>query len=240
MKNFATVKQWKDPMEAVRSNMNMEKLIGLPQDQLLRLPKADADAAEWGKVFDRLGRPKTAEEYKLPTIEGDDGSYAKEVQNWMHEAGLTPKQAQSLAAAQNKYVKSMQTGQQESSRVQVQAELDTLKKEQGAAFDKFIQVAQGAAREFGISKDTIDSLEKAMGFAGVMRFMNALGAKIGDPKFVSGDGNSGFNGTMAPAQAQAQLSALKGDPGFVTKYLNGDVEARARMENLTKMAFPDG
>src|SRR3990167_6497041 len=65
VKTHAVTKQWATPEDAVRSNLNLEKLIGVPQDQILKLPKADADAAEWNPIYDRLGRPKTAEEYAL-------------------------------------------------------------------------------------------------------------------------------------------------------------------------------
>jgi hypothetical protein len=238
LRNYAAGKQWANPMEAVRSGMNLEKLVKTPEDQLVRLPKPD-DVEGWNKVYDKLGRPAKAEEYQLPVPEGDDGEFAKTAAEWMHKAGLTKTQAQALAKLNNEYAAGLRTKAAEAQAAKVAAENATLKTEWGAAYDKNLNIARGAARELGIDGATIDALEKSMGFAGVIRHLHSLGSKIGEDKFVSGSGSPGFNGVMSPAQAQGQLAMLKSDPGFLTKYLNGDAEASAKMAHLHKMAYPD-
>ena len=66
--------------------------MGLPADQILRLPKAD-DAEGMMKVYDRLGRPAKPEEYKLPKVAHRTPEAEKAAQEWFHKAGLTTSQA---------------------------------------------------------------------------------------------------------------------------------------------------
>lgn len=238
VKNFAAVKQWKDPSEAVRSFMNAEKLLGVPAESVIKMPKAE-DTEAWGKVYDKLGRPAKAEEYNLPVVEGDDGAFAKIAADWMHKAGLNTQQAQALAKMNNEYAAQMKAKMAEDYQAKTNAEQATLKTEWGAAYEKKTAGARAVAKEFGITGEVVDAMEGAMGFAGVMRFMDSLAAKVGEDKFVSGSSGGSLSGVMTPDQAKGQITALKADAAFTTKYLNGDAEARARMNHLHKMAYPD-
>jgi len=237
--DHATTKGWATPEDAVRSNLELEKLIGVPKEQLIRLPKADATPEDWNPVYDQLGRPKTPDEYGLEVPAGADDSYSKHIAKIMHENGLTKAQATKVAKGQAEYVAGKVAEQTEARKTKTTLEHTELTKEWGVAYDKNVQITQAAARKFGITDDIIDNLEDSMGFKATMVFLHKLGSSLGEDSFESPGHGGKFAGLMEPAQAQARISALKKDSGWSAKYLAGDVGARAEMENLQKMAYPE-
>lgn len=236
-KGFVQNKGWKDPTQVVDSYRNLEKLLGAPQDQVIKLPKED-DAAGWEAVMNRLGRPATPDAYKLPVPEGDKGEFAKWASDVFHKAGLSEKQGKAIAEAWNAQTLNMQSGAKEAYTAKVTQEQAALKKEWGAAHDQNMAMAQRAAREFGADPKMIDAIEGSIGLAATMKFFQNLGSRMGESSFVIGSQNGG-NGPMTPAQAKSQITALKSDPGFVSKYVSGDAEARAKMQRLHEFAYPE-
>ena len=72
-------RQWKGVPDVLTSYRNLEKLIGVPPERVIKLP-GDKDPVEsWNSVYDRLGRPKAAADYKIPLPEGDTGEFAKAI-----------------------------------------------------------------------------------------------------------------------------------------------------------------
>lgn len=236
VKGHAATKQWATAEDAVRSGIHLEKLIGIPQDQILKLPKADAAATDWDPVYDRLGRPKTADEYKL---DGPNAEYNTLTAKIMHENGLSLKQAQAVSKGFEANVQSAIAAATETDRLEAVADQAALTREWGAAYEKNVQVARAAAHTFGIDGDTIDALQDVMGLKATMQFLQNLGSKIGEDSFVAASGGGAFNGAMTPAQAQGRIDALKGDKEFVKKFLAGDSGAKKEMHELHQMAYQD-
>lgn len=92
-------KQWATPDDAVKSYRELETHAS----KGLRMPGEDATAEDWNAFYSKLGRPEKPEGYELklntetvPTDFPYDEASAVEFRNWAHEAGLTPKQAQTL------------------------------------------------------------------------------------------------------------------------------------------------
>ena len=57
-------KGWGTVPDVVTSYRNLEKLLGVPKDQIIQLPKAE-DKEAWGQVFNRLGRPEDPKNYEF-------------------------------------------------------------------------------------------------------------------------------------------------------------------------------
>jgi hypothetical protein len=51
-----------------------ERHIGVPSDQLLRLPKDAKDENGWNSVYQRLGQPKDSTGYDLSSVKFADGT----------------------------------------------------------------------------------------------------------------------------------------------------------------------
>lgn len=240
LRGYVENKGFKDPSSLADSYRNLEKLLSAPKERLLRLPDKE-DAPEWGDVYNRMGRPGSADEYDIKPPQGEtNDTFAKWARDNFHELGLSKKQAQGLANRWNDYVNNGQKSSQESMVAQVAAEEAGLKKEWGMAFDQNVGLAKRAAATFGVTSEVLDKMESSMGFGGVMRFMHSLGAKLGEDTFVGGgnQGGGGF-GVMSPAAALNRLAELRKDHGFIKRYAAGDIAAKDEMNKLHRFAYPD-
>lgn len=241
LRGYVMNKGFKEPGAVVDSYRNFEKLMGVPQDRILKLPEKADDVDSWNQIYDKLGRPQKPEEYQIPTPANGRKDFTEWAQKTFHKHGLSRTQAEKVVADWNEYVGGVQTAEVQQHNTNVEAQEMELKKSWGAAYEQNINVAKQAVREFGLDAATIDKLEDAMGYAGVIKFMQSIGSKIGEDSFVSsGSGSrSNFSGVMAPEAARNQIESLKGDSDFVRRYVAGDVEARNKMQKLHEMAYPD-
>jgi len=232
-------KQWKSPGDVLTGYANMEKLMGAPADRLLRLP-ADDKPESWAPIHDRLGRPKTPDEYQLPLPEGDNGEFAKVAAGWFHEQGIPKKAAQAIAAKWNDFAKQSVEKTTAERQSKVEASRAALQAEWKTDYDKNVAVAQQAAPKLGFTKEVVDALEDKLGYDGVMKFVHALGAKLGEHGFHSSgtpSGTSGF-GTSVEA-AKAEITALRSDGDFIRRMAEGDSVAVSKWKTLHQQAFPD-
>jgi len=234
LKGYVQNKGWKDPSELAVGYKNLEKLLG---GEKLPMPKGADDAEGWGRVYDALGRPKSAEEYKLPLPDGDDGGFAKVASNWMHEAGLNQKQAEIIAGKWNEYMQTTVGQQTQQSAQKVEQDLTALKGEWGPAWDENIALGSRAAKQFGLDAEKLTAIEGAIGTGDMLKLMAKIGRGLTEHNFEGGNTTQGFG--MTPAAAKERIAALRNDTGWATKYMNGDVEAQAEMKRLMTVAFPE-
>lgn len=234
-RGFVTNKGWKNTSEVLGSYQNLEKLIGAPADKIVKLPAHD-DIEGWKGVHAKLGCPQTPNDYGFNADPQKGGN--KEFADWagknFHELGLSLKQGQNLAAKFDEYLVAGKTAQDAATATKLQEGAAAIKKEWGAAYDQNVQIAKRGAAAMGVDKATLDKIESAIGFDGVMKLFHGMGAKTGEASFVAG---AGGNGALTPAAAMDQISALKADPGFVKRYASGDAEAKQKMHHLHQMAY---
>lgn len=180
-----TDQEWKANL--AKSYVELESKLG----KSVALPAQDASAEDWQKFYERVGRPKAADEYALDRGSAPD-EQVKAFKALAHEAGLTNAQA-------NKVWREMQ----KSSEAQRQAELERytaqakesdalLRKEYGALYDGKMGDARKA---YGVLFDA--DLQKelaATGFAANPRFikvMAEIGAQLKDDAFLRPAGDNG-------------------------------------------------
>lgn len=239
-------RQWKGVPDVLTSYRNLEKLIGVPPERVIKLP-GDKDPAEsWGAVYDRLGRPKAATDYKIPLPEGDTGEFAKAIAPIFHEAGLSQAQVQKIAEKHNALMVEQTKKATEAAKAAQERELVELKAEWGADYDKHNDTVDRAAAAFGMTKEHAVALKQAMGPKAAMKFLYAIGSKIAvEGQFVSGEkgGGGGFE-SMTPEIAQAKITANVKDRSFMERFNSADPvvrgDARKEMERLHQFAYPGG
>ena len=232
-------KGWKSPADAIGSYMNLEKLMGADKaGRGVVLPKDDAPAEEWAQFYQRLGRPESVDGYKLPLPDGDTGAFAKTAAQWFHEAGLTTKQAETLAAKWNEFSSSTMEQQEAQFSQQSALDMQDLQKTWGDKFEANAELARRARREAGLSDAEGQAIERALGLKKAAEVFAFLGKQFAESPMKGGEGATAgrFGGT--PEDAKARIAALKSDKEWTAKYLNGDVEARSEFERLHKIAFP--
>lgn len=238
LKGYVQTKGFKDPQAVVESYKNFEKLMGAPKDKLLKLPEK-ADAPEWNDVYAKLGRPADAKEYKFDLPKESDPAFEAWARENFHKLGLTKNQAENLMKGYVELSTNQAKLSTEARQTELKAQEDSLKKEWGSAFDQNTQVAKKAATQFGIDGKMIDTLEAAMGYDGVMKFLQNIGSKIGEASYVGSNSPKGFSGILTPEQARNEINELKKDNDFTKKWATGDVESRRKMEQLHKWAYPE-
>lgn len=239
LKGFVESKNFKDPATVAESYRNLEKLLGGPREKLFRIPDSESDAKAWGDIYDKLGRPKDAKEYDIKVPEGmGDQKFADWARGKFHELGFTKKQAETLTAGWNEYIGKASAEQTAALEAKTNQEVTALQAEWGAAHDQNLQIAKAAAHEFGFDGDAIDALETAMGYQKTIKLLHSLGQKVGSDKFVGPDaGKGGGFGVMSPEAARSEIARLQTDSSFTRKYLEGDMDARAKVEHLHRMAL---
>lgn len=235
LKGYVQNKGWSNPVELATGYRNLEKLLG---GEKIPMPKGAEDAEGWSRVYDALGRPKSAEDYKLSVPEGyGDQEFAKAAAGKFHELGLSAKQAQALTDWYNQ----TQGGALEQQTTQLaqrsEQELSTLRQEWGGAWDENVELGRRAAQEFGLDGDKLWAIEKALGTSELLKFMSRVGRGLTEHTFESGRSTTSFG--MTPEAAKQRISALRGDTEFTAKYLSGNADAKAEMARLMSVAFPD-
>lgn len=234
LKGYAELKGWKDPSEALNSYRNLEKLIG---SEKVPMPKGDDDAEGWNRVFDALGRPKSAEGYGLTAAEGGDPAIANEAAAKFLELGLSEKQGKELAQWWAGKSQDIVASQQQQTEQNFEKQLNEVKQEWGDKYDENVELGRRAAREYGLNGEKLAKLESALGTADLMKLMAAIGKGQGEAEFVGSSSSNQFG--MSPEAARTRISALKADPGFQAKYLTGDADSRQEMDRLMRLAYPE-
>lgn len=223
IKGFVQTKGWDTPDKAIKSYQNLETLLGQDKaGKALYLPKDDADAEGWAKVFDRLGRPSDPKGYELPKPDGDDGKFAEEMAPVLHELGLTKRQAQALAQKWNERSARLNAELDAKAKADAEAQEAELRREWGSRFDAELARGKQAATAFGIDADMLNAIEAAAGYGKTMKLFAAIGAKIGEDSFTAGNGASGG---MSSAAGKVRMEQLSKDSDFAQRLINGDAAA---------------
>lgn len=238
LKGYVQMREFKDPGAVVDSYRNLEKLLGVPKERVLKLPEK-ADDPAWNEIYGRLGRPEKADDYKIQMPkEGGSEEFAKWAKSAFHELGLSNTQAEKLSGKWNEFVNgNTQKAQEANAQMAKEAEAN-LRKEWGMAFEKNFNIIDQAAEKLGLSNEQLVSLRKAMGPVDAAKFVYNLGTKVLEDNFVAGDQKSSGFGVMTPNAARSRLESLRQDNDFVTRYAAGDHSAREEMDRLHQMAYP--
>lgn len=225
--------------QAVKAHREAEKLIGVPAEQVLRLPKDANDKDGFARIFKALGVPEDPKTYDFTGVKTEAGiviapELAEKVRGIAATLHLPPAAAIDMAKA----VLAIQTEGPAKAvaeyAVKLAQEKDALAKNWGANAGVNKIVAENAAQKLGVTVEEIKALESSVGYARVMEMFRNIGARIGEDKFVN-QGQGGGNNAMTAEQAQAKLDALGRDAEWMKRYDAGDVTAMAEFDNLTKL-----
>lgn len=216
VKGHASVKKYATAEDAARAIISAESRLGVPADQLLRLPKAK-DEKGWAELYDKLGRPKEAKDYGITPPDGvaADPALMNGYLEAAHKAGLSKGQATALFAWYNGAGEAMTTQAKEAA-AQAQTEATaSLKSEWGQAYDERVRAAGDAAARFG-GASLLKFVDES-GLGSNPEYVKAWAA-VADAVAEAGDkglpDQKGRNtgGAMTPAQAEAELARFGTDP----------------------------
>lgn len=242
---FLQNKGWTDsPLKVVDAYQNLEKLRGVPEEQLLKLPKDMADEKAMQVVYQRLGMPEAYDKYEIEIPEGlqvDQGrvDFAKKV---AHSLGLNNKQVNKLVAETINWESQLMSEYQNSKGLKAEAEINDLKKEWGAAFDERAELGRRVIRQHlpnGMDKDaTLDAIEDALGTANMLRFFGSIGANTGQAKIVdpqSGDRPYGYTPEQAKYDLKQLVAEISGDKQRLDNYNKGIGADIEKVKNFNRI-----
>lgn len=240
LKGYIGLKGFKDPGQLADAYRSLEKLQGVPQDRLMKLPEQFYD--EKGlltpggrEIYERLGAPKDAKDYGIDAPK--EGGDPARLQNFLKTAldlGLTKAQAQKLAASDGEYSSGFTAAMQEKSAAEFRNQQQALAKDWGAASEQNTRIAADAVRQLGWDSKKIDAVSAAIGHAETMKLLCNLGKAVGESAFIGGQRAAG---PLEPATAQTRIRELQADRDFGAKLMNGDAEAKATWQRLHEQAY---
>ena len=244
--NFVTERQWKNPGDLITSYRHAETAVGVPPERLIKLP-APRDAGDpkvWEPIWNKLGRPETAEKYVIPVPEGDKGEFASAMKPVLHKAGITQSQATILSTELNAMTVANQKAQQAELEAANLKDVTALKQAWGTEYDNRAKLVDRAAEQFGMTQDHLDAMKVVMGPKAAMEFLYNIGSKIAvEDRTVPGMGNQQTGFGLTPEAARAKIAEYKQKGSGMSKLLTSEdaktrMEARAEMDRLYKLAEP--
>lgn len=224
---------------ATTSWLEAQKALGVPADQILRVPTKDDDAAGWANVHKRLGRPDDAKDYVFKDAKGADLDPALTdfLRSAAHKANLSKGAAAQMAA---ELVKFSET-QTNTAKAEYDAKLaegkSELAKNWGSNHAANMEVAKTGAAALGVDREMVISLEQTFGYAKVMEMFRNVGSKTSEGKFVDpgkGSGNNG-GGPMTLQQAIAKKEALFADQEWMARAAKNERGAMLELEAVERI-----
>jgi len=239
-------KGWTGAGDVVEGYRNLEKLYGADKaGNTVAIPQDKTDKSAMDVFYNKLGRPVEAKGY---TFQVGDSSEDKALSEWsrntFHELGLTLDQGNAVADQFSAFTLATKEAGDKAYTEELQGEGVELQKVWGARHEANVALAQRAANQFGIDRDTVNTMQSVMGYSKVMQVLADIGTALGedDAEGGSGGGGSDFN-ALTPAQAQAQIVELNGDKAYGQasndRMHPGHKAAVARMSRLMSFAYPD-
>lgn len=232
MKGYVQTKGFKAPQDVLESYKNFEKLHGVPQERILKIPdNIDLATPEGRAIFERLGAPKEAKDYniQIPKENGDEG-----LSNWIREVayknGFTNRQVEGLVQSWNERASGSMKAQTDAQAASLKEASMNLQKEWGSAFEQNKALADQGAQALGMNEEQVSALGKALGPDKAMMLLHKLATATGEASYISGTPARG--GISTPTQAQSKINDLIKDASFASRLSNGDADAKAQWDKL--------
>ena len=196
----------KDIEGLAKSYVHAQKMVGSDK---IPVPNKYATDKDWDAVYEKLGRPKSADGYKydLPQDKQVDEASLKEFSNQAHKLGLLPTQANGVVKFYNEMTaKSIQDADSKALAARENSTKE-LKQEWGQAFDQKINQAATLAKSVGATElfDTNLADGTKLGDHPVMiKAFAELASKMGEDTITQASGPA----YLTPNQIEKQIGEL--------------------------------
>ncbi len=244
IKQHPSLQNFKTTGDLAKSWVEAQKLIGRDK---IPVPGEKATKEDWDMVFDRLGRPKTADGYALPEVKIPEGYPAPDKEfmdtfrNKALELGMLPAQVNGL------YQWFMESQINEFNQFGERRNLErgeaenALRKLWGKAFEQNFTIAEQAVNKYGTEK-FIEKL-KATGLNNdpdMVQFIASMAKNFSEDKIAGKP--SGL--TLSPDEALAEIKKIQGEAMKDKNHPMNNKQHpeyeyfKSKWESLHKMAYP--
>lgn len=223
--------------EAVKAFRELEKMRGIPADQIAYIPK-DATDPKWNDLWKRLGAPDDPKGYVFDGVKMKDGSappeaFVEHVRGLAASLHLPVSAAAAIASSVLAYQGTAAEAEATAAAIRGGAEKAQLAQNWGANFDLNMFTAQKAVEAMGLPKEMIAAIESTQGYAKTMEAFRVIGSRMSEADLLRGGGTvDPGRQSFTREQAVAEKGKLMGDTAWVKKYLDGDKAAVETMDNL--------
>lgn len=231
-------------VEAAKAHREAQKYLGVPAEQLLRLPRHD-DLEGTKALWQRLGAPADASGYDLSQVKSTAGSelddeFANYLKTTAAELNLPAAALPQLAAKLLNFYDQDAATEAALTASKVAAEKDTLSRNWGPNYDTNYEIARRGAVVLGLTPEFLNIIEANVGYATAMEGLRKIGVASGEANHLTAV--AGGDGTTNPAlasreQALARIEDLKADKAFGARWMKGDAAAVNELEVLHQRAY---
>jgi hypothetical protein len=212
-----SITKFKDVPSLAKSYIELQTTLGADR---IALPGKEAKPEEWDAVYNRLGRPDTADGYELSDWKPPEGvpwdmDNTGTMIERMHARRLTKEQAQGLLADQAEVADKRWKDHLENVGKMREQTVTELKTKYGAALPVKMESGKKAAiaivEKAGLSENPFEQElpdgRKVGDLPGMVEVMMAFGEAVGE----DGSPGPGARTTRTPEEAQRELNEMFGD-----------------------------
>ena len=237
IKDHPSLKDFKGPEDLAKSWVHAQSMIG---KEKIPLPGKNATAQDWEAVFDRLGRPKTADGYKIPEdylpAELRSPEQVEQFKGVAHGLGLLPHQVDGLY----KWFADMQVGQlnaQSEGLETAKGEAESsLRKEWGYAYDQNVLNANKVLAQFCTPEEKAHIDSRYGNDPAMIRLLANVGKRMSEDGIIG----KGVGSYLSPEDALAEIKKIEANPALRDPSNPENELLKKRRSDLFKMAFPNG
>lgn len=123
---------------------------------MISIPGEEATQEDWGKIFDKLGRPETADGYEVSLGEDAPDEVQETISQFKakaHEFGLSKAQAENMFKWYNETEQALSGKTQEAYNAKLAEAKESLQKEWGDKFEEKMNQANAAATHYGLLQE---------------------------------------------------------------------------------------
>ena len=243
-KGYIQNKGWDDPLKAINAYKELEKFRGANENELLKLPKdAEAEGA-FDEIYDKLGRPESADKYEIDLPEGIPVDEARlgAAKELAHKLGLNNAQLQALAEQDAQYMAQAMEAMETERAATQEAEYQALVKEWGSNANEREELARRGLKAMlpeGGDKEALSAaIEDAIGTAATLKLFANVGDKIGREAPINDGDNTrpfGYTSEQAAADRKTLMDEIKGDKERLDNYNKGIGPDVDKMQRLNKI-----
>ncbi len=213
-----------------KSYVNLVKKMGVPSEQLLRLP---GEGEPMDDLYNALGRPEDHNGYNLGDVEPEQ---TENFRQFAHQLGLNNQQAETIYQAyQQDIAERDQVSQQQFEQFEVD-NLNALQQEWGDQFNHNLEMARRAFMNFATPEAVQIVEETGMGnHPELLKVFARIGEVLAEDSVLPGTNNSVLGG-MNAASAQEQINSLMSDKDFRSSYMDAyDPNHQEAVAKMTKL-----
>ena len=231
-KNEKALQNFQDMDGFVKSFLHSQRLVGTEK---INIPNKFATDEDWNAVYEKLGKPKSPDEYKynLPKESKLDDDSLKAFSATAHQLGLLPKQAEGIINYYNELANASEVDTNAKAETARTESEKTLRKEYGSAYKHRLHAAKNLAsstlgNDF-LNNTILQDGSKLGDNPIVVKAFAELASQISEDTMVKGEAPA----YMSLKEINKQIAALQqpGSAYFDKRHPNHD-DAVSEMQTL--------